>query len=303
MPTELVSNCPVCRGDEFKDAISCRDYTYSQQYFFIQKCAHCNFHLTNPRPDGESIQEYYQSADYISHTGNPNSILNSIYLAVRRFTLRWKHGLISKRKKAGSLLDYGCGSGEFLDYMAGKGWDVFGVEPSKAARDRAAELEGMKNSVVLERIEDLRSPPVQKFDLITLWHVLEHVPDLNYLLSQLKLRLNDNGLILVAVPNYQSFDSRYYKEYWAGYDLPRHFWHFSHAALKRLLVNHGLLVKEKIPMKLDSFYVSILSEKYKGEKFFQVLAPMRAFAVGLISNCMARKNASYSSCIYIISRA
>ena len=125
-------------------------------------------------------------------------------------------------------------------------------------------------------------------------------PTSTNLLSQLKLCLNDHGLILIAVPNYQSFDSRYYKEYWAGYDLPRHFWHFSHAALKRLLFNHGLLVKEKIPMKLDSFYVSILSEKYRREKKFQVLGPIRAFAIGLISNYMARKNATYSSCIYII---
>ena len=302
MPTESVSNCPVCRGDEFKDVISCKDYSYSQQYFFIQKCANCNLHLTNPRPDAESIQEYYQSPDYISHTGNPNSILNSIYLGVRRFTLRWKHGIISSRKEEGSLLDYGCGSGEFLDYMARNGWRVFGVEPSKAARERAARLAGMKNSVVLERMEDLQGPGFPKFDFITLWHVLEHVPDLNNLLSQLKLCLSDNGLILIAVPNYQSFDSRYYKEYWAGYDLPRHFWHFSHAALERLLFNHGLLIQDKIPMKLDSFYVSILSEKYRRRKF-QMLAPMRAFAIGLISNYMARKNATYSSCIYVISTA
>ena len=302
MPTESVSNCPVCRGDEFKDVISCKDYTYSQQFFSIQKCANCHLHLTNPRPDAESIQEYYQSPDYISHTGNPNSILNSIYLGVRRFTLRWKHNIVSSRKKEGSLLDFGCGSGEFLDYMARNGWKVFGVEPSKAARERAARLAGMKNSVVLEGIEDLQGPGFPKFDIITLWHVLEHVPDLNNLLSQLKLCLNDKGLILIAVPNYQSFDSRFYKEYWAGYDLPRHFWHFSHAALKRLLLNHGLLIQDKIPMKLDSFYVSILSEKYRRDKF-QMLAPMRALAIGMISNYMARKNAAYSSCIYVISTA
>ena len=192
-----------------------------------------------------------------------------------------------------------------MAYMAANGWKVFGVEPSKTARDRATRLMGMETPFVFEKLEDLMHPECGKFDLITLWHVLEHVSDLNTLISQLKLSLNDNGLIFFAVPNYQSFDSKFYKKYWAGYDLPRHLWHFSYSTLQRLLLNHGLLIQDRIPMKLDSYYVSLLSEKYKSKnkKSFPLLAPIRAFAIGLISNYMARQNANYSSCIYVVSNA
>ena len=302
MPTEVVSNCPICRGQEFKDVITCKDYSFSQLCFNIQTCVHCNFHLTNPRPDSESIQEFYDSPDYISHTGKPNSLLNSIFLGARRFTLRWKQSLISSRMKKGLLLDFGCGSGEFLNYMTRNGWKARGVEPAKSARDSANRLTGMEKPLVSERLEDLQDPQCGKYDLITLWHVLEHVPELNNLLSQLKLFLKRDGLIFIAVPNYQSFDSKYYREYWAGYDLPRHLWHFSHSTLQRLLFNHGLLIRDKIPMKLDSFYLSLLSEKYKSKKKFHLIAPFRALAIGVISNYMARQRANYSSCVYIVSK-
>lgn len=294
---EVLKICPVCKGKEFNNVLTCEDYTYSQEHFDIQKCILCNFHFTNPRPDAKCIHNFYGSPDYISHTGKTQNILDSIYLGVRTLTLRWKYRLISRKKKEGSLLDYGCGSGEFLAYMDKRGWKVFGMEPSALARDRANQLLGAERRLVEEKLEDIEH---KKLDVITLWHVLEHVPDPNKLLTDLKLLLADDGLIYIAVPNFESFDAQYYGKYWAGYDVPRHFWHFSHSTLQRLLSNRGFAIREKIPMKLDAFYVSLLSEKYKNKGKHSSTVLIKAFATGFISNLKANRNMNYSSHIYIV---
>lgn len=299
MQRELLKICPVCKRKEFENVLTCEDYTYSQEHFDIQKCVRCNFHFTNPRPDAKFIHNFYESPDYISHTGKNQSILDSIYLGMRTLALRWKYRLILKRKVRGKLLDYGCGSGEFLAYMGKRGWEVFGMEPSALARDRANQLLGPGRRLVREKLEDIER---KKLDVITLWHVLEHVPDPNKLLTDLKLLLADDGLIFIAVPNFESFDAQYYGKYWAGYDVPRHFWHFSHSTLQRLLSNQRFVIREKIPMKLDAFYVSLLSEKYKNKGKHSSIALIRAFVTGFISNLKGSRNMNYSSHIYIVHR-
>lgn len=298
MALEKVTQCPVCDATEFSDAITCVDYTCSNEKFIIQRCVNCNFLLTNPRPDVNSVGNYYESPDYISHTGSSKSIFDSIYLWARGYTLKWKYNLISKRKQKGRLLDYGCGTGEFLNHMNRMGWQVSGVEPSEVAREKASQLL-QQDSPVFSDLNQLKNI----FDIITLWHVLEHVADLNEKLRQLKKVLQQDGLIFVAVPNHESADAVYYKEHWAGYDVPRHLWHFSKSTMKQILAKNGFRLIEILPMKLDAYYVSLLSEKYRNNQKHSLITPIKAFWQGLQSNVKGKKNMNYSSLIYIARHA
>lgn len=298
MQTESVKICPVCKGAEFKSIICCEDYTYSHKQFTIQACVFCGLQLTNPRPDQNSISEFYGSDEYISHTGESKSIFDLIYLKARRHTLDWKQKLVSAGKNKGTILDFGSGTGEFLSHMALNDWKAFGVEPSDKARKKAEGLPGNK-----QLVSELESLPERKFDVITLWHVLEHVPNPDLLLSQLKSLLNKDGLIFVAVPNHESFDAQHYGKYWAAYDVPRHFWHFAQRTLERLFINQGLALQKIVPMKLDAFYVSLLSEKYKNNGRYSLLSPVKAINIALKSNSRAQKNLNYSSLIYVAKHA
>ena len=298
MQTELVKLCPVCRGTSFQHVFNCEDYTYSHQQFSILQCQSCQLLLTSPRPDQQSIGEFYKSEEYISHTGKSNSIFDWIYLKARNYTLSWKHDIITSRKTRGTILDYGCGTGEFINYMANNNWEGSAVEPSKEARAKIKSQN--KNLSVFEKLEEL---PENKFDIITLWHVLEHVPNPNTLIAQLKEKLKEDGLIFVAVPNHKSYDAQHYQSHWAAYDVPRHFWHFSQKNVTRLFDNNQLLLKEILPMKLDAYYVSLLSEKYKNNSKHSLATPIKALLTGLSSNAKARKSMNYSSLIYIAGHA
>ncbi len=301
MQTEQVSNCPVCKGTSFKHFLTSRDFTYSQEEFNIQVCADCGLLATNPRPDQNSIGEYYKSEQYISHTRKPNSVIDFIYLKARTYTLRWKHKVIaSKKNGVGHLLDYGCGTGEFMAYMSAKNWKVSGVEPSDKARDKAQELTNNLNAVIDEDVKHFLG---EKFDVITMWHVLEHVPQPDALLTQLKSMLKRNGLLIIAVPNNESYDAGYYNQHWAGYDVPRHFWHFTKSTILQLFSSRGLYVDEIVPMKLDAYYVSLLSEKYKNPQGQNMMSFIRAIKTGLLSNSKAKKSLNYSSLIYIARHA
>jgi SAM-dependent methyltransferase len=292
MALEKVTACPICRSIEFTPFMKCKDYTTSREDFEIHKCKSCSFVLTNPRPDTLTIGKYYRSDAYVSHNAKPSSLLDSLYFLARWFTLRWKKNLIKKYGSNGLLLDYGCGTGEFLNTCKND-WDCYGIEPSAVARNIANQKSGLP---IQEKYEDINS---KKFDVITLWHVLEHVHDLNKLIEQLKSSLNKNGTVFIAVPNYESEDARVYQQHWAGYDLPRHLWHFSKETMRLLLTNYGLHTKVILPMKLDSTYVSLLSEKYKSEGKQTVMGLLIGLYTGLNSNRKARSNNNYSSLIYV----
>ncbi|MBL7873085.1 MAG: class I SAM-dependent methyltransferase [Cyclobacteriaceae bacterium] len=222
--------------------------------------------------------------------------MDKIYIQARSITLKWKYELISKFKLHGKILDYGCGTGEFLHFMQVKNWKVSGVEPSEIAKHKATQI------TQSEILTDLNSTK-DKFDAITLWHVLEHVHDLNQKINDLINHLNDDGIIFIAVPNHESEDAKKYRSYWAGYDVPRHVWHFSQSNMKHLLNKHGLSLIKTEPMKLDSYYVSLLSEIYKNPNAMSLISMSRAFFSGLQSNRHARKTGSYSSLIYIAKRS
>ncbi|MEQ9592453.1 MAG: class I SAM-dependent methyltransferase [Cyclobacteriaceae bacterium] len=298
MSLVTLQKCPVCQGTTFEDRIRCKDHTTSQENFTIASCTNCNLLATTPRPSTENLNQYYLSTAYVSHTGGTKSIIDRIYLLARKKTLKWKNQLISKIKTPGLLLDYGCGTGEFLYQMKHDNWHVMGVEPSPQARSKANHLLATPNTIFPSLDELSRT----ECDVITMWHVLEHVENLDTTLATIKKLLKKDGLIFVAVPNHESYDADHYKQYWAGYDVPRHLWHFSSVTIEKLFKSHDLKLHQTIPMKLDAYYVSLLSEKYKNPKN-KLLSYIRACWYGFLSNRKAKHNDNHSSIIYVFQHA
>jgi len=296
MALEKTEKCPICRGTSFIAYLTCIDYTTSKREFNLTECANCHFIITSPRPDSKEIGEYYKSESYISHTGTSKSLINKIYLKARSISLKRKRKLIQLHSHLGNLLDYGCGTGDFINECKLNGWDVQGIEPSTEARIKAQKLTNAKIFPNISEVTD------NQFDTITLWHVLEHVHDLNSIMEKLIELLKPNGTIFIAVPNHNSWDANKYKKYWAAYDVPRHLWHFSKDNISMLLKHHGMKVNHILPMKLDAYYVSLLSEQYKNPDQSIVKRYIRGFINGLTSNINARKKNNYSSLIYVIKR-
>ena len=241
-------------------------------------------------PVPENLDQYYLSEDYISHTDSKKGLFEKAYHFIKRFMLKKKLQLISSRVHQGSLLDIGAGTGDFLKQAKNEGWKVTGIEPSPDARKKASE----KGIMLFQNLDAVNT---QKFDAITMWHVLEHVPDLQHQIEWLKNHLNENGVLFVAVPNFNSLDAKHYKNFWAAWDVPRHLHHFSAKSIKTLFEANGFILEETKPLVFDSFYVSLLSEKYKAASFFQ---PWSAFLTGLRSNWSARRSGEYSSLIYVL---
>jgi 2-polyprenyl-3-methyl-5-hydroxy-6-metoxy-1,4-benzoquinol methylase len=293
------SFCPICNESDTSSILRVKDFSVSGEIFDLHLCNHCQFLFTAQPPTPENIGRYYQSEDYISHTDSNEGLFNKVYQLVRRFTLRSKHNLIVKYaelSRPGRLLDYGCGTGAFIKEMQKGGWNVLGIEPVKAARSRAAS---QTNTVVIDP-SDIHVYRRELFDVITLWHVLEHVHDLHATLDKLSELLSLGGLMVIAVPNHTSVDAKYYGEYWAAYDVPRHLYHFNSQSLHLLLKRHGLSVAKILPMWFDSFYVSLLSEKYKQGKMKMIQAVLIGFYSNLVS---LFKPCTCSSQIYIVRKS
>lgn len=293
-----IQECPICQGKVFSPFLTCLDHSISFEKFNLIKCAACDLIITSPRPDDTVMGNYYLSPSYTSHLNTAKSAFDKLYMLARSFTLKWKLSLVKYHTKSSkSVLDYGCGTGEFLKLSMLKGWEIEGVEPSLNARRQASGIIAKNISSSLDDI-----PETKTFDAITLWHVLEHVPDLDTTLQKLKNRLSHNGTIFIAVPNHTSWDGKNYKQSWAGYDVPRHLWHFSKKNMKMLLEKNGLVLEKIIPMKLDAFYISLLSEKYQTEKPFRLSTIIKGLLNGLRSNIHAGKSNEYSSLIYLVKK-
>jgi len=283
-----LTDCPVCGGKDLNEVVTAIDHLVSNKSFTLVECTICRTRITNPRPDENELSQYYQSEEYISHTNEGNSLINRIYKVARYFTLRNKRKLISIAPHNQTLLDVGCGTGNFIHHCRDNGWKVVGVEPDPSARNIAKE--DTKN-IVHKDLHDLHD---QEFDRVTLWHVLEHLPNLSDTFIRLKNLLSANGKIFIAVPNYLAWEESKFKEYWAAYDVPRHLHHFTPNSIHVLAQNNGLEVERTYPMRLDSFYISLLSNKNKTGYNRLV----NSFLTGLLSNIYARKSGNYSSLIY-----
>lgn len=289
---KVLSECPVCHHTDFTPLFTCEDYTVSHETFQLTGCEHCGLVMTNPQPDDDQLEKYYHSDAYISHSNKSLTITDRVYKIARTFTLNWKYRLIQRHAAAPpqSVLDFGCGTGSFLRTCKLRHMKISGVEPSDTARQLAIQTTGAHIAPTLDNITD-------RFDVITLWHVLEHVSNFNDTIHQLRNRLAENGTIFIAVPNLNSLDARNYKQHWAAYDVPRHLWHFSMKTMERLLLQNQLRLTTIVPMKLDSFYVSLLSEKHRDSTGAGSL--VKAVLQGLHSNRAAKKTGEYSSLIYI----
>jgi len=297
------THCPVCDSLLVQPVLNTKDHSVSGKSFSIWECADCSLRFTQDVPDINSIGQYYKSENYISHTNTSEGFINRLYQIVRKRTLRQKRKLISKitGRDKGTLLDVGSGTGAFVNEMKQNGWEVTGLEPDEDARRVAKDtLHGE-----LKSTDELYHLPENTFDVITLWHVLEHVHDLHGYLRQFKKLLKEDGRLVVAVPNYTSFDASFYKEFWAAYDVPRHLYHFSPGAMKILADKWEMTILQYKPMWFDGFYVSFLSSKYKkarpgGQGKTNWLV---ASWTGFVSNLKALfDKKKCSSVIYIISK-
>lgn len=267
--------------------ITVKDFLVSGESFALKYDTNKEILITTPQPAAETLPSYYESEDYISHTDQKSGIFSFLYQTVKSYSLKKKVKLITKiNNGSGTLLDIGAGTGDFLKVAKENNWNVAGVEVNQKAKDLASE----KGIHLFSDIEELKN---QKFDVITLWHVLEHIPNLEETCTLLESLLSDNGSLVIAVPNYNSYDANYYTNFWAAYDVPRHLWHFSQESMKKLFSSQMKLIHTK-PMIFDSFYVSLLSEKYKSGKSFS----LKAILVGFKSNLKAMRTSEYSSLIY-----
>lgn len=292
---EQINNCPICQNETFENYLEVNDYTVSQKKFQIVKCNSCGFKFTNPRPEQHEIGLYYKAESYISHSNTSKGLIAKIYHAVRNYTLKNKLDLINKLyPNKGNLLDVGCGTGMFIKVASANGWKVNGIEPDEKARKIAEENLSYK---IEKKI--LSSYQLKTFNIITMWHVLEHVHLLNETVDWLKERITKDGTLIIAVPNHESKDAEMYQEQWAAYDVPRHLYHFSQNSIKQLFEQKGFNLKETIPMKFDSFYVSMLSTKYQTGKIRYI----KALIDGFKSNYQATNHdGNYSSIIYIFTK-
>ncbi|NVO18609.1 MAG: class I SAM-dependent methyltransferase [Bacteroidetes bacterium] len=288
---ELLTQCPVCNSGKLESFLTCNDHFLTKNQFTIVKCLDCSLKFTNPRPEANQLGAYYKSNEYISHSNSKKGLFNQVYQKIRKYTIHKKYKLISRNSTSGTILDIGCATGEFLHYMKSRNWKTLGIEPDENARKSAIlnyQLEVFDESY-LEQI------PTGSIDVVSMWHVLEHVANLQQRMISIKRLLKPGGLLLIAVPNPESYDAFIYQSFWAGYDVPRHLYHFSPQSIAKLLTLNEFKLAGTKPMKFDSFYVSLLSEKYMNGKMNWI----RSGWIGICSNFKAIKTGNYSSLIYL----
>ncbi len=287
-------NCPLVEKKTIlKNYIKVKDYSNTQEEFTIVSCETTNFLFTNPRPKEKDIFKYYDFEDYISHTNKESDFISKLYQTVRSRSIKIKYRLISNLINSKKILDIGSGTGEFLSYMKSKGFETYGVEIAKKARELS-----IKNHKLFVK-DSILSLGENNFDVITMWHVLEHVYDLDGYMKKIKDLLNDKGILIVAVPNHKCFDQKFYGKHWAGWDAPLHLWHFDKESMRKLSNKYGFEISSIHPLYFDSFYVSLLSSKYK----YKSSKLVQSFLIGLYSNLIAKfKTGEYSSLIYVLKK-
>lgn len=283
--------CPICASESIEKLYVAKDHTVSNESFEVWRCAKCSGGFTQNVPDAASIGPYYAAESYVSHTDSDKGFINNVYHKVRRFSLVTKKKLVNRlaNKTSGTLLDIGAGTGAFVHTMQTGGWQVTGLEPDATAAKQAL----LKYDIQLQSAENIYTLGNQAFDVITMWHVLEHVHDLHGYFKRFGELLLPSGVLVIAVPNYTSTDANFYKETWAALDTPRHLYHFSPTSMELLANTHGFKLVAKKAMWFDAFYVAMLTEQHKGGSL------LKAILVGLWSNSTALLNVNTcSSVIY-----
>lgn len=275
---------------EDKSFITVKDFSVSGESFSLLLNEEYQLLKTHPQPTLDKLGQYYEFEDYISHTDGKRTLFEKMYHFIKRKAIRDKVSLINSHHTVkGKILDVGAGTGDFLLECKNQNWEILGIEPNDKAKGIAIG-KGIKFGDTIEKLES------NSFDVITMWHVLEHVPDVEHQVAELKRLLKPTGTIIIAVPNFKSYDANHYKQFWAAYDVPRHLWHFSKTAIEKLFDKQNMNLEDVKPMWFDSFYVSLLSEKYKSGKMNFITG----FFIGLVSNISGIFKKEFSSHIYVL---
>lgn len=285
--------CPWCDSDNNHQFLKLKDYFLTQEDFEILECNDCKLLFTTPCPAPDKIGDYYKSEEYLSHNDEKKSLFARIYNIVKKTNIKNKFNIaVGNKQSAIRILDIGCGVGDFLNYAKEKGCKITGIEPNDDARKIA---EKKLNTKVFSPAE-LENLPDNSFDIITMWHVLEHVADLKTEIHHLQRLLKNDGRLILALPNYKSYDAEYYKDKWAAYDVPRHLNHFSRTSIENIFKETKFQLTDIKPLKWDSFYISMLSEQYLGNSNSFI----KGTITGWKSNRKAKNSGEYSSLVYIL---
>lgn len=293
MQIDFVRTCPVCDGQKFVPFMETTDFRATHEAFALLRCAGCGLVVTQPQPTPDVIGGYYETEDYISHAARARSAMDSIYYGVRSWMAKRKHGLLRKFARGKNLVDIGAGSGHFAAHMRQEGWSVEALEPSANARKVAHEMHGIN----LHDTSQLFEFPDGQADVVTMWHVLEHVHDPNAYLQEIFRVLTFNGVLFLALPNHKSTDAAFYGHFWGAWDVPRHLWHFHPGAVAQILRRHGFNIVKRYRMPFDAFYVAFLSEKYKKRGWL-----LRGFLVGACSVFVSLFSIKRSSSVIYVVR-
>ena len=287
----MSKKCPWCNSENNHQFIKLKDYFLTNEEFEIIECDECKLLFTNPCPTPDRIGDYYKSENYLSHNEEKKGIFAEIYNYVKKINIKNKYKIaVGNLHSEIRILDIGCGVGDFLLYAKENGCNTTGIEPSENARKIA---EKKLNCKILSP-EELENIPDNSFDIITMWHVLEHVADLKTEIQHLQRILKKDGRLILALPNYKSYDAEYYKDKWAAYDVPRHLNHFSQDSINNIFKETNLQLIDIKPLKWDSYYISILSEQYmNSNKSF-----LKGILTGWKSNRKAKKSGEWSSLVY-----
>ena len=296
MPHITINNCPICNSSDTVNAFDAVDHFSTKEIFPIYDCSNCGFRFTNNFPYDKSIGRYYDSPDYISHSDSKKGIINLLYHFFRKQMLRKKANMVSKYTLGARLLDIGSGTGYFLNAAKERGYQVTGIEKDSKAREYAITSFGLdvKGEQSLWTIES------ESFDVVTLWHVLEHMQNLNEVVAKIKSILKPDGVMILALPNHKSHDAKIFKEYWAAYDVPRHLWHFTTDTVEKLLSRHQFEIIKQKTMPLDAFYISMLSEKYKGNS--TLMQYIKALVIGTTGYLRSLSDINLSSSVIYIAK-
>lgn len=277
---------------KYQTPITCVDHLVTGESFELVFNTEADMLITKPQPDPEKLYKYYESEDYISHTDRKQSLFEFSYHVVKSLQLRSKTKHLSRLfPTKGLLIDVGAGTGDFVVRCQQAGWVAKGIEPNKTAK-KQGQQKGVDYSSSLQNIKE------GSVQCVTLWHVLEHLPNLEETVNELHRVLETDGRIVLAVPNFLSWDAQRYQSNWAAFDVPRHLWHFSPRAIERVFSAAGFVLEQKSPMYWDAFYIAILSEKLKGGKFQFLKGVINGFR----SNWQARRTGMYSSIRYVLKK-
>ncbi len=229
MAPEKALHCPMCGG-----AKTALEFTADNGYPIV-RCETCRLVFTDARkaPPGDQLYPHFDQTD--------GPLQNSARKALSLF-LNQRAGVVKRVKSSGRLLDYGCGNGSFAQAMSTRGFEAVGLEPFSLGETVSKPgLTLMRGSV------ESNAKELGTFDVITMWHVLEHLDSPVDTLSKLRALLNPGGVLVISVPNYGSWQSRFFKGRWFHLDPPRHLLHFEADTLKDCLQRAGFRQEQEVP--------------------------------------------------------